>query len=78
MAGCCRIQTLYRTGYASGRCEEIILQLGYTFHVNYPPAKGSGFPPTTNERILFMKIAQDFGKSWAILFTVLTVEFQKL
>jgi hypothetical protein len=25
-----------------------------------------------------MKIAQDFGKSWAILFTVLTVEFQKL
>jgi len=25
-----------------------------------------------------MKIAQDFPKSWAILFTVLTVEFQKL
>ena len=24
-----------------------------------------------------MKIAQDFPKSWAILFTVLTVEFQK-
>lgn len=47
-------------------------------HINYPPAKGSGFPPTTNERILFMKIAQDFPKSWAILFTVLTVEFLKL
>ena len=25
------------------------------FGVNYPPPKGSGFPPMTNERILFMK-----------------------
>lgn len=29
-------------------------------NVNYPPPKGSGFPPTTKERILFMKYIRKF------------------
>ena len=31
-------------------------------HVNYPPSKDNGFPPTTNERILLMNMEEHYLK----------------